>query len=673
MVIKEKLRFWGEKIFLKLKMSDWLVIVMTIIYSLVFSYYTILRHYSFRSNAWDLGILVQSIASAAQGKLFTNNAELYYSPTGSYFGVHFAPILFLVVPFFRIAPCVETILILQSVVLAAGAIPVYLIAKYILKDELIALFLSASYLLNPLLQGINWYDFHTQAFFPLFILLATYYLKKRRIIPYLFYLILSLSTIEQTAYFVILYAVYSLWEMRKEIWGDGGKRPSLKGAMRHLLIPLATLTTAILWMIISSEIKSIINPNPPPEIKAARAYKYLNISDPAEIPSRLIFHPDLALNALQYEMPRKILYIALTFAPSCFIALLSPMALLPAFLWLLLASLSNWRPYYSLGFQYTAFTLPFVYIATIEALEKIRHRGFDKKTIKRISTIILLAGVFLSLFLSPLSFVHRVGDYEYFRDYGISVPSLMNEQVIRAIAEIPKESTILTTQTIFPHLSTNINAYTIPPINHPSPILFKSYIDYLKNNIKFDYILITSYWNKRSAELIYEEFIESSDEYGLLIKAPGLELYQRGYEGPPKKVAIKITYRELSTARSVIIDDPTSEAGKVIMFKASPSSGGNAWYGPYITLLPGNYTVRFRIKVDRLMDGRIIDLDVYSINEGRITIYSIYGEYISKPYTWQTFTMRLSVNERLEDVEFRGLNVTSNITVYLDYIEIIPE
>jgi uncharacterized membrane protein len=141
------------------------MIMTIIIYSVVFSYYTILRHYSFRSNAWDLGIIVQSIASTVKGRLFTNNAELYYSPTGSYFGIHFAPILFLTVPFFYIAQTVETILVLQSIVLALGAIPVYFIAVYTFKDKLSALLLSASHLLNPLLQGINWYVFlHVSTF-----------------------------------------------------------------------------------------------------------------------------------------------------------------------------------------------------------------------------------------------------------------------------------------------------------------------------------------------------------------------------------------------------------------------------------------------------------------------------------------------------------------------------
>lgn len=679
-----ELGFWRERIknllrksMLKLKISDWLVTAMTIIYSIVFSYYTIMRHYSFRSNAWDLGILVQSIASATQGKLFTNNVELYYSPTGSYFGIHFAPVLFLAVPLYYIAPSVETILILQSIVLAAGAVPVYLITKHLLKDDLTALFLSASYLLNPLLQGINWYDFHTQAFFPLFILLATYYLKTRKTIQYLFFLVLSLSTLEQAVYFIAFYVPYPLWEMMKKVREKKEKRLNFRELMRHFSVPLTTLIVTILWAIISSWFKYLINPNPPPEIRAAEGFSYLDISDPAEIPSKLISDPDLALKAFQYDAHRKIFYAILTFAPSCFIALLSPIALLPALLWLLLASLSNWRPYYSLGFQYTAFTLPFVYVATIDALKTHFYGDLDERTakiiVRKISTIMLLVGAVISIFLSPLSPVHRVGDYEYFRDYGISFPSIMSEQIRNIITEIPEESTILTTQTIFPHLSTNPNAYTIPPINHPSPRLFKSHIEYLKNNIKFDYILITSYWDKEEAKLIYGEFVEANDEYGLFVKAPGLELYRRGYKGSPKKVAVKITYRELYLADSVIADDPTSESGKIIMIKASPSPGRTAWYGPYITLLPGNYTVKFRIKVDSLVDGRIIDLDIYSKHKGIILLHSIYGKDISKPLTWHIFTVSFSIKERVEEVEFRGLNVKNNVTVCLDYVEIIPE
>jgi uncharacterized membrane protein len=669
------IKFFGKKL-CKLEIIDWIMIMTIIIYSVVFSYYTILRHYSFRSNAWDLGIIVQSIASTVKGRLFTNNAELYYSPTGSYFGIHFAPILFLTVPFFYIAQTVETILVLQSIVLALGAIPVYFIALYTFKDKLSALLLSASYLLNPLLQGINWYDFHTQAFFPLFILSATYFLKRRKTIAYIFFIILTLSTLEQATYFVISYIPYCLYIKMREMEDSQKSRLYHRRFFAKILFPLTTLIIVIMWYMLSSKIKHIINPNPPQEIKATRGFKYLDISDPVEIPSKVISNPELALKAFQYEIFKKIFYIVITFAPTCFLALVSPISLLPAFLWIFLACLSNWGPYYSLGFQYTAFTLPFTYIATIDAIRIIYLKEineiYNMKIIRRLSMIILLVGVILSIFLSPLSPIHTVGSHEYFRDYGISMPSIMNEQIISIISRIPNESSILTTPTIFPHLSTNLNAYTIPPINHPSPRLFRSHIEYLKNNIKFDYILITSFWDKLESELIYTEFIKSSNDYGLFIKGPGLQLYRRRYEGLPEKISIKLTYRELYLADSIIIDDPTSEIGKIIMLKASSTSGRTAWYGPYITLLPGNYTAKFKIKVDAMKEGKIIKLDVWSNQLGQIASYNVYGKDIIKPFTWHIFSISFTIGERIGDVEFRGLEAGSDVTICLDYIEVIP-
>jgi uncharacterized membrane protein len=554
-----------------------------------------------------------------------------------------------------------------------GAIPIYLITKHTLNDELSALFISASYLLNPLLQGINWYDFHTQAFFPLFVLSAIYFLKKRRFLSYLFFLVLSLSTIEQAAYFIIFYIPYCLWDMRGEIKKNIESELNLKKLLRCFLIPLTTFLVVIIWFILSSRVKYNINPNPPPEIKAVRGFKFLEISDIAEIPGKFISDPNLAFKAFQFEMPKKIFYIILTFAPSCFLSLLSPLAFLPCLLWLILSSLSNWGPYYSLGFQYTAFTLPFVSIATIETLQKLYFKEsiIGKIFIRRISMIILLAGVILSTFLSPLSFIHKVGDYSYFRDYGISIPSIMNEQVRKIFEKIPTESAILTTQTIFPHFSTNINAYTIPPINHPSQRLFLSTIEYFKSNVNFDYILITSFWNKKDAELIYNEFIKSSNNYGLYIKAPGLELYRKGYKGPSENLALIFSYRELFSSYSIIIDDPTSLAGKIFMLKASSDSGRTAWNGPYIRLLPGNYTVNFKIKFDSIRDGRMIELYANSKDKGKICSRIIYGKDISKAFEWHIFSISFNIEEIICDVEFPGL-VDKGVSVFLDYIEVIP-
>ncbi|MHA1229000.1 MAG: DUF2079 domain-containing protein, partial [Candidatus Hodarchaeales archaeon] len=416
----------------KLELSEYIVLSMVIIYSAVFSYYTIMRHYSFRSNAWDLGILVQSIASATKGMLFTNNAELYFSPTGSYFGIHFTPILFTIVPFFLLMPKVEIILVIQSVILALGAIPIYLIARDCLNNRLSALLLSAAYLLNPLLQGINWYDFHTQAFFPLFVLSATYFLKKRRLLLFLFFIVMTLTTMEQASYLVALYAIYSGWELKKELKDlFFSRKPTFRS-----FIPFITLIIVVVWILFSSSIIHNINPSPPPELKATDLYKILEVENPAEIPIKAITHPELALKAFRFDLPSKILYIILTLAPSCFLAFLSPIALLPSLPWLFLSILSNHRPYYQLGFQYSAFTLPFVSIATIEAVRNLSLSIKDnsiKHIFIRVSVILLIVGFILSIFASPLSFVHEPGDFRYFRDYGVSIPSSLDNKVKEVI------------------------------------------------------------------------------------------------------------------------------------------------------------------------------------------------------------------------------------------------
>ena len=656
----------------KLEVSEYIVLIMVLAYSVVFSYFSIMKHYSFRTGAWDLGILVQSISSATNGKLFTNNVELYYSPTGSHFGVHFSPILFIVVPFFYLIQKVETVLIIQSIILALGAIPIYLISKHCLEHRLSALLLSTAYLMNPSLQGINWYDFHTQAFFPFFILSVTYFLKKRKFLLYILFTIMVLTTMEQATYFIALYVIYSGWEVKKELKElFSSKKPQLCS-----FIPFITFIIVLIWILISSSIIHIVNPNRPQELKAIGNYKILEVDDLAEIPLKAITNLKLTLKAIRFDLTSKIFYIILTLAPSCFLAFLSPIALLPSFIWFTLSILSNWSPYYELGYQYSAFTLPFVSIATIEAIQNLPNSINEKslkKVFTRISMLLLIIGLILSIFTSPLSFIQKPGVFRYFRDYGISNPSSLDKKVMEVLKAIPKDSVIITTPTIFPHISTYTNAYVMPPENSPSLRLFKGNLKYLQS-IKYDYIFFNYFWDNREARFIYNSSIKGENKYGLFVKGPGLELYKRGYNGSPTMLAIRFSYKELFLGDSLVVDDPSSESGKAIMLKESPISGRYAWYGPYITLTPGNYTANFRIKVDHLPKGKVVKLDIGSnVLRSRIVSYNVYDKDFSKPFIWHTFSIVFTITERTAEVEFRGIEAASDVTIWLDYIEVVPE
>jgi uncharacterized membrane protein len=683
-----------SKKFLRLELGEWIVLFMVSAYSAIFSYYTIMKYYSFRYGAWDFGTLVQSIASSFKGKLFINNVERYYSPTGSYFGVHFSPILFIVLPFFALSQRAETILIFQSIILALGSFPVYFICKHNIGNRKFALTMSTIYLLNPALQGINWYDFTPQTFIPFFILIATYFLKKRKLFLFIFFTVMSLITLEQALYFIAVYNLYVIWELRTEIKKIfSSKDISLRILIKlspspirrivanltpsyPLLTPIITFAIIIFWGILSSNIKNMINPNPPIELLAIGNYRILKITSIMEIPVKVLMNPDLLIEAINFDFPSKIIYVLLSLAPSCFISFLSPIALLPSFIWLFLSSVSNWPPYYQFGFHYPAFTFPFIIIATIDGVKSLIN-NMNKRDVEifnsRICVLFLGVNLAISLFACPLSLVHKVGDFRYFRDYGISYPSSLCTTLINVLEELPEDALIVTSSHVFSHMSTRINVYVIPPKNKPSERLYNTYLNYLKG-IDFDYVIINYFfWDKYEAEELYNIFIKNNNKYGLFIEGAGFEIYKKDYVSDSIKLPLRFSYKELCIKDSKLVDDSSSESGKVIMLPES-STSRNAWWGPYITLRPGNYTAIFRIKVDALpLDGKIIKLDVWSNTLQKTIAYlKVMNKDIYKPLVWHTFTLKFTITTRVENIEFRGVEASSGITVWLDYVEVYP-
>jgi hypothetical protein len=478
-------------------------------------------------------------------------------------------------------------------------------------------------------------------------------------------------TLEQSSYFVAIYSLYVAWELRKWIRTTQIRRKV------WLYMPIASLVLAIFWIFLSSSVKYSLNPNPPEELLATGNFKVLGADSIAEIPVKMLTDPRSLFRALHYDLTKKIFYLVMTLAPSCFLCLASPIAMLPSLAWLIIALVSNWPPYYCIGFQYPAFTLPFVMIALIETLEKLSSYINSQKLgifLTRISLFLLCVNLILSIFASPLSPLQQSGDWTNFRDYGITYPSTVDKTVMKILNKLPSDNIILTTSILFSHLATNDKVYIIPPLNIPSEKLYKETINYL-SNIKYDYIVIAYYyWDKEDAYRIYNNLVLGKSEYRLYIYAPGFEIYKRSYQGNPELLSLRLSYKELITSGGIITDDVTSESGKVIKFRSSPEWGNYAWYGPYICLLPGNYTVKFKIKVDSIQTyGKILKLDVWSNSLGKtITSYEIHPEDISKALTWHTFTLRFNLPFRVTDIEFRGLEVADNVIVWLDYIDVIP-
>ena len=90
------------------------------------------------------------------------------------FGDHSSFVLYLFAPFYRLFPEPQGLLVFQTLLLAAPAIPIYVLARKYIKSTVIATALVATYLLSPLVQQGNLDQFHPEAFQVFFVSVAIY-------------------------------------------------------------------------------------------------------------------------------------------------------------------------------------------------------------------------------------------------------------------------------------------------------------------------------------------------------------------------------------------------------------------------------------------------------------------------------------------------------------------
>ena len=96
-------------------------------FATIFGTLAILRHRTFESGRFDLGNMTQAVWSTANGDVLS--VTDVHGEQILRLGSHFDPILAALAPLWWVWPSPEALLVLQAVALAAGAIPLYLLAR----------------------------------------------------------------------------------------------------------------------------------------------------------------------------------------------------------------------------------------------------------------------------------------------------------------------------------------------------------------------------------------------------------------------------------------------------------------------------------------------------------------------------------------------------------------
>jgi uncharacterized membrane protein len=143
--------------------------ILIMAYTVHFSDVTVAMLRSFQQPAYDMAMPDQGIW------LLSRFHDPFLTVAGrNLFGDHPSFIYLLLVPFYWVYPHTSVLLVAQALLQAAGAIPIYLLARHLLRSPVLATLLAAAYLLSPILQQTDLEQFHVEAFETPLLALAIY-------------------------------------------------------------------------------------------------------------------------------------------------------------------------------------------------------------------------------------------------------------------------------------------------------------------------------------------------------------------------------------------------------------------------------------------------------------------------------------------------------------------
>lgn len=176
-----------------------------------------LRYKTFATPNFDFGIWCNMFYNMKETGLAMVTCER--DMLLSHFAVHISPVYYLFLPFYWLFPSPLTLQIGQAVVLAAGVIPVYLLARHFKLSNPQTALVTLLYALFPAISAGCSYDLHENCFLPLFLLFTFYFYEAKKPIPMYVCALLVLSVKEDAAIYLLFFALFLLLGEKEYLHG----------------------------------------------------------------------------------------------------------------------------------------------------------------------------------------------------------------------------------------------------------------------------------------------------------------------------------------------------------------------------------------------------------------------------------------------------------------------
>ena len=402
------------------------LVAMMLAYIAVFGTLTYQQQSNYGTFGFDMGIYDQGIWLVSHFK------NPFVTIMGlQYFGHHVNLITLLFVPAYWLGAGPHFLFAVETVWLAAGAIPIWLLGRDRLQSSWVALGISAAYLLYPAVEWINWWHFHPDALI-ITPLMFAYWLATRRRWGWYWVAIAVALSCKEDAGLAVLGLGLCLW---------------LKNRERAL--GLITTIAGAGWFLICT--KLII-----PFTEGGAAPFYVNFfpglgTSVFSILANFVIHPSRWLTLVTARS--RWTYYAQLFWPDALIPLLEPLVLLIAVPQLLTNTLSGLGYTHDIHFYYSAIVVAGVFLATVEACAKRGGTAAGQRFMVGLVVVAALAAN-VAWGPSPISSDFHSGIW--------AQPGPKDNALNRAISMVPPGASASATYSIDDHMSHRVLIYEYP-------------------------------------------------------------------------------------------------------------------------------------------------------------------------------------------------------------------
>jgi uncharacterized membrane protein len=379
-----------------------------------------LEHGAFETGRFDLGNMVQAVWSTAHGRPL-DVTELDGDQINR-LGAHVDPLLAAFAPLWWLWPSPTMLLVVQAIVIALGALPVFWLARKHLHSQWMPALFALAYLLYAPAQWLALDEFHAVALACPFLLYAIWYLDEERLLAALPFLGLAALTKEELP---LVVAGLGIWY-------------ALARGHRLAGVAIAVVGTALTAFYLSVVM---------PHYRGGDAPAFYDRYDavggsPGGIVKTLFTDPVVLLQAVTEG--RDLTYLLQLALPLAGLFLAAPLLLIPALPELAANLLSETATQTSIEFHYTAPIIPFLAAGTV----------FGAARVPRLATVALATSLAGAVVLGPLWAGELVPDRM----------SAHDRVAARAVSLVPTNAPVSSTNGLGAHLSERRRVFSFPVI-----------------------------------------------------------------------------------------------------------------------------------------------------------------------------------------------------------------